>query len=74
MVSKKKKKVTENSFLVPLSLYNKVKMVTERVIQSYNDYFDIYIVRPATVCGYSKRMRLDVSVNILTFSALRKKK
>ena len=40
--------------MAPLSLYNKVKMVTERVIQSYNDYFDIYIVRPATVCGYSK--------------------
>jgi len=70
---KKEKKVTENSSLVPLSLYNKVKMVTEKVIQSYDDYFDVYIIRPATVCGYSKRMRLDVSVNILTFSALEKK-
>lgn len=70
---KKEKNVTEKSSLLPLSLYNKVKMVTEKVIESYKDFFDIYIIRPATVCGYSKRMRLDVSVNILTFSALNKK-
>ena len=70
---KKEKHVTEKSSLLPLSLYNKVKMVTEKVIESYKDFFDIYIIRPATVCGYSKRMRLDVSVNILTFSALNKK-
>lgn len=66
-------KVTEKTALKPISLYNKVKMVTERLILSYSDSIDVFIVRPATVCGYSPRMRLDVSVNILTFSALKNK-
>jgi len=68
---KKEKKVTEQSSLEPISLYNKVKMITERIILSYKD-INPYIIRPATVCGYSKRMRLDVTVNALTFSALSK--
>ena len=68
-----KNKVTENTPLKPISLYNKVKMVTERVILSYSDSIQPFIVRPATVCGYSPRMRLDVTVNALTFSALSKK-
>ena len=71
---KKEKKVTEKLDLTPISLYNKVKMVTERVLISYKDQIDIFIIRPATVCGYSKRMRFDVSVNALTFSALKNKK
>ena len=70
---KKEKEVTENLSLRPISLYNKVKMVTERVILSYQKNFDIFIVRPATVCGFSSRMRLDVAVNALTFSALNDK-
>jgi|TARA_B110001450_G_C17651274_1_gene493386 nucleoside-diphosphate-sugar epimerase len=65
-----KAKVSENTPLKPISLYNKVKMVTERVILSYSDNIETFIVRPATVCGYSPRMRLDVTVNALTFSAL----
>ena len=32
-----------------------------------------FIIRPATVCGFSSRMRLDVAVNALTFSALKDK-
>ena len=48
-------------------------MVTERVILSYQKNFDVFIVRPATVCGFSSRMRLDVAVNALTFSALNNK-
>jgi len=71
---KKERKVTENLSLKPLSTYNKVKMVTERVILSYKKYLDVIILRPATVCGYSPRMRLDVTVNMLTFHALKNKK
>lgn len=70
---KNEKKVTENLSLKPISTYNKVKMTTERIIQSYKDDLDIFIIRPATVCGYSERMRLDVSVNALTFNALKNK-
>lgn len=71
---KKEKEVTEDLSLKPISLYNKVKMITERLILSYKNDLDIFIIRPATVCGYSRRMRFDVSVNALTFSALRKNK
>ena len=71
---KKEKKVTEDLNLKPISTYNKVKMVTERVILSYKNFFNIIILRPATVCGYSPRMRLDVAVNMLTFQALKKGK
>lgn len=69
-----KKRITEDTELNPISLYNKVKMVTERILLSYSKSIELFIVRPATVCGFSKRMRLDVSVNALTFSALEKKK
>jgi len=71
---KKEKKVTENLSLKPLSTYNKVKMATERVIISYKNKIDIIILRPATVCGFAPRMRLDLTVNMLTFQALKNKK
>ena len=69
---KKEKNVTEDLPLVPLSEYNKTKMVAERVLESYQDKMVVQIVRPATVCGLSPRMRLDVSVNLLTMQALKK--
>lgn len=62
--------VTEELPLVPISDYNKTKMVSERVLLSYQDDILINIVRPATVCGLSPRMRLDLSVNLLTMQAL----
>ena len=67
------KRVTENAELVPISEYNKTKMIAERVFLSFKEYMKIFCVRPATVCGVSPRMRLDVSVNILTYSALKNK-
>lgn len=62
--------VTENLPLNPLTEYNKTKMVTERVLLSYADKLIVQIVRPATVCGVSGRMRLDVSVNMMATQAL----
>jgi nucleoside-diphosphate-sugar epimerase len=67
---KEEENVTEDLELVPLSEYNKTKMVGERVLLSYADRMVVQIVRPATVCGLSPRMRLDVSVNLLTMQAL----
>jgi nucleoside-diphosphate-sugar epimerase len=66
--------VTEDLDLKPISEYNKTKMVSERVLMSYQDDMVVQIVRPATVCGFSPRMRLDVSVNLLTMQALSKGK
>jgi nucleoside-diphosphate-sugar epimerase len=66
--------VTEDLSLVPISVYNKTKMVAERVLLSYQDKMQVHCIRPATVCGLSPRMRLDVSVNMLTFQAVKNKK
>lgn len=71
---KKEQEVTEDLPLVPLSDYNKTKMISERVLLSYQDKIILQCIRPATVCGYSPRMRLDLSVNMLTMQALSKKK
>jgi len=63
--------VTEDLMLVPISVYNKTKMVAERVFLSYQHLMQVHCVRPATVCGVSPRMRLDVSVNMLSYQALK---
>jgi len=63
----KKKNVRENHPLVPLTLYNKYKGMCEPKLFKYtDDNFTGVVFRPATVCGYSERLRLDLSVNILT--------
>ena len=67
---KEEEQVTEDLELLPISEYNKTKMVSERVLLSYAEGMNVQIVRPATVCGVSPRMRLDVSVNLLTMAAL----
>lgn len=66
--------VTEDLELKPITEYNKTKMVSERVLLSYGGDMVVQIVRPATVCGFSPRMRLDVSVNMLAMQALSKGK
>jgi nucleoside-diphosphate-sugar epimerase len=66
-------KVTEDHPLVPLTDYNKYKGLCEPILLKYQSAeFTTVIVRPATVCGYSPRMRLDLTVNILTNHAVNK--
>lgn len=70
---KKEKKVHEELSLKPISTYNKTKMIAERIFLSYKKDIIVNIIRPATVCGVSPRMRLDISVNLLTYAACKKK-
>ena len=67
---KQEDEVTEDLIPEPISVYNKTKMVAERVLLSYCDEMTVHCIRPATVCGLSPRMRLDVAVNMLTYQAL----
>ncbi|MDH6260327.1 SDR family oxidoreductase [Bradyrhizobium sp. BR13661] len=65
--------VTEDHPLVPLTLYNKFKGMCEPLLWQHKaDDFTCVTVRPATICGYSPRTRLDLSVNILTNHAVNK--
>jgi nucleoside-diphosphate-sugar epimerase len=67
--------VKEDHPLVPLTLYNKFKGMCEPLLFKHTDKkFVGVIYRPATVCGYGPRQRLDVSVNILTNLAVNKGK
>ncbi len=61
------KDVTEEHPLVPLTDYNKYKGLCEPVLlEQQSDNFTTVVIRPATVCGYAPRQRLDLTVNILT--------
>ena len=63
--------VTEDHPLVPLTDYNKFKGMCEPLLWKHiSDGFVGVTIRPATVCGYGPRMRLDLSVNILTNHAV----
>src|SRR5262249_46682387 len=65
--------VTENPPLVPLTLYNKFKGMCEPILWKHKaDDFTCVVIRPATICGYTPRTRLDLSVNILTNHAVNK--
>ncbi len=71
----KEKNVTEDHPFVPLTLYNKFKGMCEpMLLEETNNNFEGVIFRPATVCGYAPRQRLDLSVNILTNHAVNKNK
>lgn len=63
--------VTEDHPLVPLTLYNKYKGICEPLLFKHTtpDFVGV-VFRPATVCGYAPRQRLDLSVNILTNHAI----
>lgn len=63
--------VTEDHPHVPVSLYNKYKSKCEKVLwKEQTDDFVVTAVRPATICGYAPRQRLDLTVNILTNHAV----
>lgn len=65
--------VTEDTPLLPLTDYNKYKGLCEPILWKHMaDDFTCVTIRPATVCGYSPRTRLDLSVNILTNHAVNK--
>ena len=71
---KKEKDVDETMSLEPLTDYSKYKVDCEIILKKYiTENFTPVIIRPATVCGYSPRQRLDVVVNILTNLAYHKK-
>ncbi len=63
--------VTEDHPLVPLTLYNKYKGLCEpKLFAQQSPDFVCVTIRPATLCGYAPRQRLDLSVNILTSHAV----
>lgn len=71
---KKEKNVHENMSLKPLTDYSKYKADCEKILNQYgDDNFVVTTIRPATVCGYAKRQRLDVIVNILSNFAFYKR-
>jgi nucleoside-diphosphate-sugar epimerase len=68
---KQEEHVTEKLSLEPLTDYSKFKAMCEEVLMDAREPgFETLILRPATVCGYAPRLRLDVSVNILTNHAV----
>jgi nucleoside-diphosphate-sugar epimerase len=63
--------VTEEHPLLPLTLYNKYKGMCEPLLFKHQSKdFTCVVIRPATLCGYAPRQRLDLSVNILTNHAI----
>jgi nucleoside-diphosphate-sugar epimerase len=70
---KEEPNVTEDMTLEPLTDYSKFKMQCEELLAPFqSEDFTTVTIRPATVCGYGKRLRLDLSVNILTNLAVNK--
>ncbi len=71
---KKEKNVSEEMSLEPITDYSKFKAECEKILFKYkSENFITIVVRPATVCGYSSRQRLDLVVNILTNLAYHKR-
>ena len=71
---KKQRDIYEETSPEPLTNYSKYKAECEVILSKYqSEDFNTIIIRPATVCGYSPRQRLDVVVNILTNLAYNKR-
>ncbi len=67
---KNEKNVHEDMTLEPLTDYSKYKVACEEILKKHqNENFTTVILRPATVCGFSLRQRMDVIVNLLTNQA-----
>jgi nucleoside-diphosphate-sugar epimerase len=64
--------VFEDHPKTPLTYYNQYKWECEQILTKLDPNFEWVTIRPATVCGYSPRCRLDLSVNILTNHAVNK--
>ena len=72
---REEKEVTEDLPLLPLTDYSKYKAQCEEILlQKRAPGFVTLILRPSTVCGYSPRLRLDLTVNILTNHAINNRK
>ena len=72
---KKEQNVDELKSLEPLTDYSKFKAKCEKILFNFtSDNFTTVVIRPATVCGFGRRQRLDVVVNILTNLAYHKRK
>ncbi len=68
---KEESNVTEDLPLEPLTIYSKTKADAEPIVMGLGTpEFTVVTIRPATVCGYSPKMRLDLSVNILAMHAI----
>jgi len=71
---KKERNVHEKISLEPLTDYSKFKVECEKILNSHiSESFTPITIRPATVCGYAPRQRLDVVVNILSNLAYHKR-
>lgn len=71
---KNEKNVNEEMSLEPLTDYSKFKAECEKILFKFkSNNFETVVIRPATVCGFSRRQRLDVIVNILTNLAFHKR-
>lgn len=62
--------VKEDAMPQPLTDYSRFKLACEEILHNFADDMPFTIIRPATVCGYAPRLRLDLVVNILTINGL----
>lgn len=70
---KTEENVTEELEPEPITTYSKYKALSETLVtEAASENFVTVNIRPATICGYSPRQRFDLTVNVLTKSAITK--